>query len=42
MKLTFESNLDYQQAAIKAVTKLFEGQANDSFNEFGFKESLTY
>lgn len=38
MKLTFESNLDYQQTAIKAVTKLFEGQANDSFNEFGLKE----
>jgi len=26
MKLTFESNLQYQQDAIKSITGLFEGQ----------------
>ena len=26
MKLTFESNLNYQQEAIKSITDLFEGQ----------------
>ena len=42
MKLTFEPNLDYQQAAIKAVTGLFEGQpVADSVNEFALKESGT-
>lgn len=39
MKLTFEPNLDYQQAAIKAVTKLFEGQPHDdSAIEFALTE----
>ena len=35
MKLTFESNLEYQQDAIKSVTDLFEGQPlEDSILEF--------
>lgn len=29
MKLSFESNLQYQQEAIQAVVGLFEGQAQD-------------
>jgi type III restriction enzyme len=29
MKLTFESNLNYQQEAIKSITDLFEGQPLD-------------
>lgn len=39
MKLTFESNLQYQQDAIKSITALFEGQPiADSITEFHFKE----
>ena len=39
MKLTFESNLEYQQDAIKSVTDLFEGQPlEDSILEFDLKE----
>jgi len=39
MKLTFESNLDFQQEAIKSVTALFEGQPlEDSILEFELKE----
>ena len=38
MKLTFESNLEYQQDAIKSVTDLFEGQPlEDSILEFDLK-----
>jgi type III restriction enzyme len=39
MKLTFESNLQYQQDAIKSITALFEGQPlEDSINEYSFKQ----
>ena len=39
MKLTFESNLNYQQEAIKSITNLFEGQPlEDSIMEFNLKE----
>tara|TARA_R110000796_G_scaffold77584_2_gene173231 strand:- start:103227 stop:105878 length:2652 start_codon:yes stop_codon:yes gene_type:complete len=39
MKLTFESNLQYQQDAIKSITDLFEGQPlEDSIVEFNLKE----
>lgn len=39
MKLTFESNLQYQQDAIKSITALFEGQPlEDSINEYNFKQ----
>ena len=39
MKLTFESNLNYQQEAIKSITDLFEGQPlEDSILEFDLKE----
>lgn len=39
MKLTFESNLQYQQDAIKSITDLFEGQPlEDSIVEFSLKE----
>ncbi|MGM8362449.1 DEAD/DEAH box helicase family protein [Flavobacterium sp. ARAG 55.4] len=39
MKLTFESNLQYQQDAIKSITDLFEGQPlEDSILEFDLKE----
>jgi len=39
MKLAFESNLQYQQDAIKSITDLFEGQPlEDSIVEFGLKE----
>jgi type III restriction enzyme len=39
MKLTFESNLGYQQEAIKSITDLFEGQPlEDSILEFDLKE----
>ncbi len=39
MKLTFESNLNYQHEAIKSITDLFEGQPlEDSILEFNLKE----
>src|SRR5690554_7843873 len=39
MKLTFDSNLQYQQDAIKSITDLFEGQPlEDSIMEFDLKE----
>jgi len=39
MKLTFESNLGYQQDAIQSITDLFEGQPlEDSILEFSLKE----
>ena len=39
MKLTFDSNLQYQQDAIKSITGLFEGQPlEDSIMEFNLKE----
>ncbi|MFT4204797.1 MAG: DEAD/DEAH box helicase family protein [Chitinophagaceae bacterium] len=39
MKLSFESNLQYQQEAIKSITDLFEGQPmEDSILEFNQKE----
>ena len=39
MKLSFESNLQYQQDAIKSVTDLFEGQPlEDSILNFNLKE----
>lgn len=39
MKLTFESNLQYQHEAIKSITDLFEGQPlEDSIIEFSLKE----
>jgi len=39
MKLTFESNLGYQQDAIKSITDLFEGQPlEDSILNFDLKE----
>lgn len=42
MKLTFESNLNYQQEAIKSITDLFEGQPlEDSIWEFNLKEEGT-
>ncbi len=42
MKLTFESNLNYQQDAIKSITDLFEGQPlEDSILEFKIKEDGT-
>jgi len=42
MKLTFESNLAYQQDAIKSITDLFEGQPlEDSILEFNLKEEGT-
>ena len=42
MKLTFDSNLQYQQDAIKSVTDLFEGQPlEDSIMEFTLKEEGT-
>lgn len=42
MKLTFESNLQYQQDAIKSITGLFEGQPmEDSIAEYGSKEKGT-
>jgi type III restriction enzyme len=42
MKLTFESNLNYQQEAIKSITDLFEGQPlEDSVLEFNLKEEGT-
>ncbi len=42
MKLTFESNLQYQLDAIKSVTGLFKGQPmEDSFMEFKFEENGT-
>ena len=34
MKLTFESNLAYQQKAIQAVVNLFEGQTLVSFQNW--------
>jgi type III restriction enzyme len=43
MKLTFESNLNYQQEAIKSITDLFEGQPlEDSILEFNLKEEDLY
>ena len=42
MKLTFESNLSYQQDAIKSITDLFGGQPlEDSILEFPIKEEGT-
>lgn len=42
MKLTFDSNLQYQQDAIKSITDLFEGQPlEDSIMEFNLKEEGT-
>lgn len=42
MKLTFKSNLNYQQGAIKSITDLFEGQPlEDSTLEFNHKEECT-
>src|SRR5690554_2184916 len=42
MKLTFDSNLQYQQYAIKSITDLFEGQPlEDSIMEFNLKEEGT-
>ncbi|GAA5037647.1 type III restriction endonuclease subunit R [Marivirga lumbricoides] len=42
MKLTFESDLNYQQEAIKSITDLFEGQPlEDSILEFNLKEEGT-
>lgn len=39
MKLTFESDLQYQQDAIQSITALFEGQPlEDSINEYSFKQ----
>ncbi|RCW31940.1 DEAD/DEAH box helicase family protein [Marinilabilia salmonicolor] len=39
MKLTFDSNLQYQQEAIKSITGLFEGQPpEDSDLEYAFKK----
>ena len=39
MKLAFESNLQYQQDAIKSITDLFEGQPlEDAIVEFSLKE----
>lgn len=42
MKLTFESNLQFQQDAIKSITDLFEGQPmEDSIMEYDLKEKGT-
>ena len=42
MKLTFESNLQFQQDAIKSITNLFEGQPmEDSIMEYDLKEKGT-
>lgn len=42
MKLTFESNLQFQQDAIKSITGLFEGQPmEDSIIEYDLKEKRT-
>jgi len=42
MKLTFESNLAYQQEAIKSITDLFEGQPlEDSILNFDLEEKQT-
>jgi type III restriction enzyme len=42
MKLTFESNLNYQQDAIKSITDLFEGQPLEgSILEFNLQEEDT-
>lgn len=42
MKLTFESNLGYQQEAIKSITDLFEGQPlEESILEFDMNEKQT-
>ena len=42
MKLTFESNLGYQQDAIKSITDLFEGQPlKDSILEFNLYGSYS-
>jgi type III restriction enzyme len=42
MKLTFESNLNYQQDAIKSITDLFEGQPfEDSVYKFNMQEEGT-
>jgi type III restriction enzyme len=42
MKLSFESNLQYQQDAIKSITGLFEGQPmEDSISEYRLKEKGT-
>ena len=39
MKLTFESNRQFQQDAIKSITDLFEGQRmEDSIMEYDLKE----
>ncbi|WP_163323564.1 restriction endonuclease [Draconibacterium mangrovi] len=41
MKLTFDSNLQYQAEAIKSVTSLFEGQPlEDSIAEFDFTKDV--
>ena len=43
MKLTFESNLGYQQEAIKSITDLFEGQPlEDSLLQSELSELDTY
>lgn len=43
MKLTFESNLNYQQEAIKSITGLFEGQPlEESFLQSELSELDTY
>ena len=42
MKLTFESNLQYQHDAIKSITGLFEGQPmEDSITEYQLNEKAT-
>ncbi len=42
MKLTFESNLQFQQDAIKSITNLFEGQPmEDSIMEYDLQEKGT-
>ncbi|MBE6321891.1 MAG: DEAD/DEAH box helicase [Bacteroidales bacterium] len=42
MKLSFESNLQYQQEAIRAVVDLFEGQTQeDSLFQYDMKEKQT-
>jgi type III restriction enzyme len=42
MKLEFDSNLQYQQDAIKSITALFEGQPlEDSIMEFNLQEEGT-
>lgn len=43
MKLTFESNLQFQQDAIRSITDLFEGQPlGDSILEYDLKEKGTF